>query len=438
MVHISRHGSPTSSFENIEDPELQRHPFDPSTPTNGTGSTNGTTPGDDGPWVPTCKLPYLQWLSVGHGFSADCVQSRGTIQGRMIFVDFPDGEALEGESPQDAYDLLVPDANKLFLEISYGQLDLNITADTSKFYRMPNTAESYNWDAGLSQYDYVLDVLDAYTNNGENPPPPVTDILYVVPTRNVQWMTRSLASGFGAFTRNGTFVAKRAITFGVDPYIFWGFKALNHETGHAMCLPDLYPLDINLPAGEFVGGYSIMGNIGGIASDLFAWVKWRLGWFADEDVDCILEHGTTRHTLTPLETQGGTKAVVVAANSTSALVAEARVALGADKNICAPGVLLYTIDTSRPSGMGPIRVLDAMPEMDSCGSAFGGWEGMNDATLSLSATRSYEVAGWGIKVTLMDDKRDEFEIEVEYSWNNNNPLFLMLDVRRHLCLSMSL
>ncbi|UPL02833.1 hypothetical protein LCI18_013767 [Fusarium solani-melongenae] len=408
------------SANNQTQPTNQTLPSDPSAPTNGTGSTNGTIPEDDTPWVPTCKLPRYDfaWLSVGHGFMSDCVHSKGTIQGHMIFVDFSDAEALEGESPEDAYDLLVPDANKWFQEISHGQLELNITAHTSKFYRMPNSAESYGWDSGLSNqqhYAYVEDALDAYMNNGENPPPPVTDILYVVPTRNAAWLTRSLASSFGAFTRNNTFVSSRAITFGVDPYNSWGFKALNHETGHSMCLPDLYPLDINFPTGEYVGGYSVMGNVGGIAPDFFAWDKWRLGWLADEDVDCILEHGTTRHTLTPLETQGGTKAVVVAANKTSALVAEARTAKGADEKICAPGVLLYTIDTTRSTGEGPIRVLDATPGSDSCGSEVSGWEPMNDATLSLSGIKSYEVSGWGIKVTLIDDKDNEFKIEVEYS-----------------------
>ncbi|KAH7006517.1 hypothetical protein EDB82DRAFT_117621 [Fusarium venenatum] len=398
----------------------QTQPLDPNTPTNGTGSVNGTFPEDDTPWVPSCKLPRsYAWLSVGHGFMSDCVPSTGTIQGFMIFVDFSDAEATE-DSPQENYDFLVPDANKWFQESSYGQLALNITADTSKFYRMPHSAESYNWDAGLSnqqQYAYVEDALDAYMNNGENPPPAKTDILYIVTSRNNPWFGRSLASSFGAFTRDNTFVSNRAITFGVDPYV-WGFKALNHETGHSMCLPDLYPLDSNLAVGEYVGGWDVMGNIGGMASDFFAWDKWRLGWLQDEDVDCILEHGTTRHTLTPVATQGGgTKAIVVATNKTSALVAEARVAKGLDEKICAPGVLLYTIDTSLSTGLGPIRVLDATPGSDSCGSEISGWEPLNDATLTMSGVKSYKVPGWGITVTLVDEKDNEFAVEVEYSKN---------------------
>ncbi|KAJ4129807.1 hypothetical protein NW768_006777 [Fusarium equiseti] len=404
------------SASNFTQSGNETQPLDPNTPTNGT--VNGTLPVDDTPWVPSCKLPAnpFTWMSVGHGFMSDCVPSTGTIQGFMIFVDFPGNEATE-DSPQENYDFLVPDANKWFQESSYGQLALNITADTSKFYRMPHSAESYNWDSGLSnqqQYAYVEDALDAYMNNGENPAPAQTDILYIVPTRNNPWFTRSLASSFGAFTRNNTFVSKRAITFGSDPY-FWGYKALNHETGHAMCLPDLYPLE-GLSVGEYVGGWDLMGNIGGMASDFFAWDKWRLGWLVDEDIDCILEHGTTRHTLTPVATQGGgTKAIVVAANKTSALVAEARVAKGLDKKVCAPGVLLYTVDTTMYTGGGPIRVLDATPGSDSCGSEINGWEPMNDATLTMGGVKSYEAPGWGITVTLVDEKDDKFAVEVEYS-----------------------
>ncbi|KAM0475733.1 hypothetical protein ACHAP7_007230 [Fusarium lateritium] len=393
-------------------------PSNNTIPINGT-LPNGTLPIDNTPWVPSCKLPRYDfaWQSVGHGFMSDCVSSKGTIQGFMIFVDFSDAEAMEGETAKDNYDFLVPEADKWFQETSFDQLRLNITADTSKFYRMPHSAESYNWDAGLNNqqhYDYIVDALDAYMNDSANSAPAATDILYIVPTRNAAWFSRSLASAFAAFTRDEQYVSKRAVTFGVDPYNSWGYKALNHETGHSMCLPDLYPLDTSFPTGEYTGGWSVMGNVGGIAPDYFAWDKWRLGWLLDEDIDCVLEHGTTRHTLTPVETAGGTKAVVVAVNKTSALVAEVRVAKGADSKICAPGVLLYTIDTTLATGQGPIRVLDATPGSDSCGSEVSGWEPLNDATLSSDGVKSYEIAGWDIKVTLVSEKDNEFQIEVEY------------------------
>ncbi|RKK21464.1 hypothetical protein BFJ66_g17567 [Fusarium oxysporum f. sp. cepae] len=359
---------------------------------------NGTFPEDNTPWVPTCKLPRndFAWQSVGHGFMSNCVSSKGTIQGYMIFVDFSDAEAMEGETPKDNYDFLVPDANKWFQETSFNQLRLNITADTSKFYRMPHSAESYNWDAGLNNqqhYDYIEDALDAYMNNSENSAPARTDILYIVPTRNAAWFKLLLL----------------ALTLTIP-----GAIKLSTMRLVTLCVyPIFTPLILTFLLANSPG-WSLMGNVGGIAPDYFAWDKWRLGWLLDEDIDCILEHGTTRHTLTPVENAGGTKAVVVAVNKTSALVAEARVAKGADSKICAPGVLLYTIDTTLATGLGPIRVLDATPGSDSCGSEVSGWEPLNDATLSMNGTKSYEVAGWGIKVTLVGAKDDEYKIEVEY------------------------
>ncbi|KAF4965737.1 hypothetical protein FSARC_6520 [Fusarium sarcochroum] len=317
----------------------------------------------------------------------------------MIFVDFSDAEASSNESPEDLRDFFVPSAVEWFNKASYGLLDLNITAD----------------DEGLDNqqhYAYVENALDAYTNNGAKPPPPTTDVLYVVPARDNRWMTRSLGSSFSAWARDNQFVAKKAVTFGNDPYTSWGYKALNHETGHSMCLPDYYP-GSDLPIGKYTGGWSIMGNVGGNAPDLFAWDKWRLCWLADDPIDCVLEQGTTEHNLTPLEVEGGVKAVVIAANKTSAVVAEARTTKGVDDELCAPGVLLHTVDTTVPTAEGPIRVFDSTPGSDGCGNS--GWEPLNDATLSLSGTKTYEVSGWGIKVTLVDDKNDEFKIQVKYS-----------------------
>ncbi|KAJ4264331.1 hypothetical protein NW762_005527 [Fusarium torreyae] len=410
-------GSCQLSANNQTQPVNQTQPFDPGLPTNQTEATNGTVlPPDDTPWVPTCKLPTgnAAW-SVGFGFTTDCVAGTGTIQGHMIFVDFSDAQASDDESPEDLREFFVPSAVEWFKKASYGKLELNITADVSKYHRMPHSAESYKWDEGFDNqqhYAYVEDALSAYTDDVGKLPPPTTDILYVVPARGNVWMTRSLGSGFSAWTRDNIYVAKKAITFGNDPYNSWGYKALNHETGHSMCLPDYYP-GSDLPIGEFTGGWDIMGNVGGNAPDFFAWDKWRLGWLTDDAIDCVLRQGTTQHTLTPLEVEGGVKAVVIAANKTSAVVAEARTAKGVDDQLCAPGVLLYTIDTTISTSEGPIRVMDATPGSDGCGNT--GWEPLNDATLSSSGVQSYEVPGWGVKVTLVDDKSEKLKIQVEYS-----------------------
>jgi hypothetical protein len=182
-----------------------------------------------------------------------------------------------------------------------------------------------------------------------------------------------------------------------------------------MCLADFYPFE-NLGLGYYVGGWSAMGDVSGIGPDFFAWDKWRLGWINDESIDCVAQRGTTEHTLTPVElktSDNDIKAVVVAVNQTSALVAEARIPEGLDSGVCAPGVLLYTVDTSIKSGYGPIRVLDVTPGSGGCGT--DSVYDMNDGTLSLLPGRvsSYEVPGWGVKITVIKQTENSYTIQVD-------------------------
>ncbi|KAK6716706.1 hypothetical protein SNK04_007657 [Fusarium graminearum] len=124
-----------------------------------------------------CKLSALSGvdLSVGFDYEGDCVPSTGTLNSFMIFVDFSDAEPVQSETPQSLYEALVPRTIEWYKQASYGALSLNITADLSKFYRMPTSAASYGWERGLTWTEhqvYIQDALDAYTANGTRPPPP--------------------------------------------------------------------------------------------------------------------------------------------------------------------------------------------------------------------------------------------------------------------------
>ncbi|KAF5698295.1 hypothetical protein FMUND_15132 [Fusarium mundagurra] len=159
-----------------------------------------------------------------------------------------------------------------------------------------------------------------------------------------------------------------------------------------------------------------MGDVSGIAPDFFARDKLRMGWLNDEAVDCVSERGTTEHTLTPLElktSEKDIKVVVIAVNQTSALVAEARIPEGIDSGVCAPGVLLYTVDTSVKAGYGPLSVLDATPGPSGCGTGSAYYK--NDGTLSLvpAGVSSYQVPGWGVKVTVVKQTEKSYTIQVK-------------------------
>ncbi|KAI0192141.1 M6 metalloprotease [Astrocystis sublimbata] len=355
--------------------------------------------------VSACKLAAVQsvYLSAGFGYELNCAPSVGTLSAFMVFVDFPDQTATES-SPEGLRDFFLPAAADWYDTASYGALNLSVEADTSRFYRMPATSVSYDWQRGLTaeaHERYIQDALAAY--NASIPP---TDVLYIVPTANAPAISFSPTFMGNVTTRDGTYVAKKAVTFGQDAYETWGSLVLNHETGHTMCLPDYYPLDGGA-TGLFIGGWDLMGLISGPSPDYFAWDKWRLGWLADDQIDCVAEAGETMHVLSPLEVNGGSKAVVVKHSDTEVLVAEVRSARGLDAASCATGVLLYTISTTTPTGQGPVRVIDATPGSGGCAA-----DELNDATLSLDGASSHRFADWGIEVSIVTKDGEDYEIKV--------------------------
>ncbi|KAF9740486.1 hypothetical protein PMIN03_006604 [Paraphaeosphaeria minitans] len=277
----------------------------------------------------------------------------------MIFVDFADQPA-GNDTTAGLYDFFFPNASTWYETSSFGKLSIDATADTSQFHRMPHSTSDYAWNRGITyeQHEaYIQDALASYVDaTGEDPAP--VDVLYVVATRNAPNITYSPTFMGNVTTRDGAFVAKKAVTVGYDAYTKWGFKLINHETGHVMCLADLYPA--SGAVGLYVGGFTIMGNINAAYPEYFAWDKWRLGWLEDAQIECLVyeKESTTLHTIYPIETSGEEiKSVVLKRNETQALVLEVRSNGGLDDKGAEPGVVVYTVDTAVETLQGPIRVL---------------------------------------------------------------------------------
>jgi M6 family metalloprotease-like protein len=355
-----------------------------------------------------CKLPARQstYLSLGFNYTLECAPSLGTLAGFMLFVDFPDAPAARGETPAALYGAFQPAAGEWYAASSRGRLALDVAADTARFVRMPARSDSYGWERGLTaaaHRKYIDDALAAYNRSV-----PAVDVLYVVPTARAAAISFSPTYMSAVRGRDGALVAKKATTFGTDVYRAWGSKALNHESGHTMCLPDLYPLPSGA-TGLYVGGWDMMGYINGPAPDYFAWNKWRLGWIDDAQVECVEGSGSTKHTVSALGLNDDrVKAVVVRRNSTAALVAEVRTKTGLDSAACATGVLLYTISTAVETGKGSIRVLDTTPKSGGCAG-----DELNDAPLSIGGVTSYTVAGWGVKVSLLSQAGDQYTVQID-------------------------
>jgi hypothetical protein len=149
---------------------------------------------------------------------------------------------------------------------------------------------------------------------------------------------------------------------------YWGYRWLMHEMGHTLGLPDLYmyePVVDGVKVNQFfyVGGWDLMGNIGGHSGDYFAWHKWKLHWIRDDQVDVVSRPSETHHVLSPLETPGGSKMVVVRTSATTAYVAEFRTRLGVnglDNRGKYAGVLLYRVDASQSTNRGHAPLLQVV------------------------------------------------------------------------------
>jgi len=163
--------------------------------------------------------------------------------------------------------------------------------------------------------------------------------------------------GTGFVASGRTF--ENGATSGSD-LLVWGSRWANHELGHTMGLVDLYAFNTSGDAPLF------MGNIQATGNEYFGWERWLLGWVADAEVLCA-GAGETRAALVPIEappaavlrSSGGssTRLLVAPIGPTTAVVVEARAAVGADAGIPAPGLLVYVLDSSLPTGYGPLRVL---------------------------------------------------------------------------------
>ena len=283
----------------------------------------------------------------------------GTVKALMIFVDFPDAPAA-ASSTTEASRANLADGPKEWLETSsYGKLRLEITAIPG-WFRMPHASTSYGWDRGLTAEAHAayiqdaVDAADAAVNFAGY------QIYYIVPNPEAEAISFSPAFVFGpdmGIEADGAPIGFGS-TFGQDAWE-WGYGVLVHETGHTFGLPDLYGEEG--VTHRFVAGWDVMGDIDGHSPDHLAWFKWQLGWLTDSQVTCINATGTEDAVITPLETVGGRKAVILRTGARRVTVAEFRTLNGVDEAACSSGILVYTINTAVASLEGPVVVRDGHP-----------------------------------------------------------------------------
>jgi M6 family metalloprotease-like protein len=300
------------------------------------------------------------WTDEGHDTDYSVFQRPvGTIRVGMIFVDFPDAPATE--SPADDAAQLTPGADWVW-NASYGKVWLAITQQ-QRWVRMPRNSTDYGFARGLGHEAHEAYLRDAVTAADPYVDFSQYDMVYVVATRNAAAIsftpTYVYDPGTAGVVADGTRI-KWAVTFGQDMW-HWGPKLVAHETAHSFGLPDLYAFDTGTDGHSFVGGWDVMGLVGGKAPQYFGWESWKLGWTDDSQVYCQASAGSGTVYLTAVEYGSGTKMAVVRTGPTTAYVVESRRAVQADTAACSTGALVYKVDTSVRTGYGPIRVMDAKP-----------------------------------------------------------------------------
>lgn len=400
----------------------------------------GAGPALAGPQAAACRLTRSQAHHSEGDDTWNSAYARPThpLDAVMVFLSFPDATPVTtpGELTADYF----PATSRFFERASYGRFTLR-AHPVSHWVRMPHPSTSYaiqrDWkaehrmaylrdavaaadkDVDFSRYDVVYLVADP------NAPGVDSDATKVVNLR-----TPLRADGKGL---------RRVVTvFEKHPP---DRLVLAHETGHVFDLPDLYhrPADGKGDWDTYVGDWDLMGSQFGLAPDLFAWHKWKLGWLDTRQMVCVRGTGSTRLTLesvgagptgvpqVPVNARGlwgsgvtgaagtsaaglrpgvqafgsgrGTKLAVVRTGPDKVLVIEGRGAVGNDDSVCTQGVLVYRVRSETASGGGPIEVFDAHPHSTACrGSSV--YPPLADAPVGVG--ESFTVPGEGVRVAVED------------------------------------
>ncbi|MFJ5099888.1 M6 family metalloprotease domain-containing protein [Streptomyces sp. NPDC088554] len=368
-----------------------------------TGPAGAT--GAEGP----CALPRT---AAHHSLGLDTWNSAyprpdRALDAVMIFLSFPDSEPLT--SPAELAADHFPATSRFYEQASYGKFRLRAHPQP-RWFRMPHASTSY----GIRR-DWAPARRTAYLRDAVALADPQIDfsrydIVYLVADPDAPGVD-SDATKVVNFDRpmraDGKDIRRIVTVFERHPP---DRNVLAHETGHVFDLADLYhrPVDGKGDWDTYVGDWDVMGSQFGLASDLFGWHKWKLGWLDRRQVSCVSPSGTSLLTLEPIgapPSGGGsaeTRLAVVRMGENTALAIEARAAVGNDIRTCTEGVLIYRVRAGTASGGGPVEVVDTHPRGEAC------WERsvyppLADAPLGVGET--FTVPGERVRVQVADRTR---------------------------------
>ncbi|MFE5755187.1 M6 family metalloprotease domain-containing protein [Streptomyces massasporeus] len=334
-----------------------------------------------------------------------------SLNALMVFLSFPDAHPLT--TPQELTADHFPATTRFFERASYGRFTLRPHA-LRQWIRMPQPSTAY-----AIRRDWKPEHRAAYLRDALSVADPRVDfsrydVVYFVADPDAPGVdsdATKVVNLTSPLRADGTDLRRIVTVFEQHPP---DRLVLAHETGHVFDLPDLYhrPADGKGDWDTHVGDWDLMGSQFGLAPDLFAWHKWKLGWLDPKQVRCVQDAGPARLTLEPLAagpgmpTTGaagaqpfglgrGTKLAVVRTGPDSVLALEARGPVGNDVAACRQGVLVYRVRGGAQSGGGPIEVIDAHPRTDACRED-SVYPPLADAPIGIG--ESFTVPGEGVRI----------------------------------------
>ena len=301
----------------------------------------------------------------------------------MLLVEFPDRRAADADAPYNElspYLEFMQGAVEWFARSSYGQFHFSWACPQVDkqlgWIMMSKNASDYQWGGStVAMFNYIREACQQAYNTWDIKAD-AYDLLLIMPARGKSGLRNGPANinhnpndGKEPNTNRVAYVDRdnkphyidTAITAGNDLFR-WGYRWAVHESGHTFGIPDIYTYDpivrdIKVGAFFYCGGWDMMGYIAGHSTDFLAWHKWKLRWIRDDQVDVVSQSSPnpTTHFLTPVETPGGSKMVVIRTGLSTAYVAEFRTRLGVnflDDRGKYSGVLIYRIDATKSGARG--------------------------------------------------------------------------------------
>ncbi|MET9884894.1 M6 family metalloprotease domain-containing protein [Streptomyces sp. NPDC006430] len=326
-----------------------------------------------------------------------------TLDAVIVFLSFPDHRTTltTKELTGDYF----PATSDFFERASYGRFRL-VPHPQKQWIRMPKPSTAYGIRRDWAARDRAAYLRDAVAAADRQVDFGKYDVVYFVADPDAPGVDSDATKvvNFDQPIRADGADLRRIVTvFERHPP---DRNVLAHETGHIFDLPDLYhrPTDGKGDWDTYVGDWDVMGSQFGMAPDLFAWHKWKLGWLDATQVDCV-QSGSSMHTLQPLAqvpvpgATGGTRLAVIRTGPGSAIAVEARGSAGNDGDTCTEGVLVYRVRNEAASGGGPIEVFDGHPGTEACWDR-SVYPPLADAPLEVG--QAFTVPGERIRIEVAD------------------------------------